>query len=289
MISAAPNLVATSEALSEADGSVRRVVGVSGRDTTGFCSASGSNARRRPRRVGAVVFALVACAFSAQLATNAVVVKSGDTLSKFAADYGVSVQAIVAANGIDDPNLIRVGQALILPSPTADASHTVRPGDTLSGIAVIYASTPTALAARNQLVNPDLIRVGEVLVIPRTVTPTPLATPVAAPLANPVAATVAIAPVVSGPPFAPRTALLPTTTAAAPDRVLPSTIPPATVAQVTVPSGGLVSTMWVVQPGDTIASIAARFGLVPRRLASANAVSETDPLLLGQRIYVPQS
>ena len=231
------------------------------------------------------MFTLLAYAFSAQLATNEVVVKSGDTLSKIAADYRVPVQAIVAANGIDDPNVIRVGQVLILPSPTGEASHQVRPGDTLSRIAVIYASTPTAIAARNQLVNPDLIRVGQILVIPRAVTPTASAAP---PVAAPVAAPVVIAPVVSGSPPAPSAAVLPTTTAT-PDRSPPPTAPPPTVAQLTVPSGGLVSTMWVVQPGDTIASIAARFGLGARRLASANALAETDPLLLGQRIYVPQS
>ena len=292
MISAAPNPVATSEASCEADGSMHRVVGVSGRDAGRSCTASGSDSRRRPWRVGAAVCALVAFAFSAQLATNEVVVKPGDTLSKIAAEHRVSMQAIVAANGIDDPNVIRVGQVLILPSPMGDVSHQVRTGDTLSGIAAIYGSTPTALAARNQLANPDLIRVGQVLVIPRTVTSAPVAAPVATPVPTPVptpvAAPAASTPAVGESPPAPRAAELPTTTAAS-ARLPLSPAPPPTVAQVTVPSGGLVSTMWVVQPGDTIASIAARFGLVPRRLASANALAETDPLLLGQRIYVPQS
>lgn len=286
MISAAPNPVATSEVSSEDDGSTGEV-GASSTDATGSGAASASDSWRRPWRVGAATCVLVAYAVSGQLATNEVVVKAGDTLSRIAAEHRVSVQAIVAANGIDDPNVIRVGQVLILPSPTGEASHQVRLGDTLSRIAVIYESTPTAIAARNQLANPDLIRVGQILAIPRTPPPATPPTSVTAPVAAPVAAPAAIAPVVIGPPAAPRAAVPTTTTPS--DRLPPTTTPPTTVAQVTGPSGGLVSTMWVVQPGDTIASIAARFGLVPRRLASANALAETDPLLLGQRIYVPQS
>jgi micrococcal nuclease len=43
-------------------------------------------------------------------------VVSGDTLSRIAARYGVTVQAIAAANGIADPSRIRVGQVLIIPA-----------------------------------------------------------------------------------------------------------------------------------------------------------------------------
>ena len=45
------------------------------------------------------------------------VVKRGDLLSRIAASYGVTVIAIQEANGIDNPNLIRVGQKLIIPPP----------------------------------------------------------------------------------------------------------------------------------------------------------------------------
>jgi len=47
------------------------------------------------------------------------VVKSGDQLSRIAKKYGVTVAAIQAANNIKDPNLIRVGQKLIIPLPVA--------------------------------------------------------------------------------------------------------------------------------------------------------------------------
>jgi nucleoid-associated protein YgaU len=42
-------------------------------------------------------------------------VKAGDTLSQIAKDFGVTVEALVEANGIKDPSLIRVGEVLIIP------------------------------------------------------------------------------------------------------------------------------------------------------------------------------
>ena len=45
--------------------------------------------------------------------------KAGDQLARIAAKYGVTVAAIQKANGIKDPNLIKVGQKLIIPLPTA--------------------------------------------------------------------------------------------------------------------------------------------------------------------------
>jgi LysM repeat protein len=45
------------------------------------------------------------------------VVKRGDLLSRIASTYGVTVAAIQEANSIENPNLIRVGQKLIIPLP----------------------------------------------------------------------------------------------------------------------------------------------------------------------------
>ena len=43
-------------------------------------------------------------------------VKPGDTLYAIAVNHGTTVQAISAANNISNPNLIRVGQVLVIPS-----------------------------------------------------------------------------------------------------------------------------------------------------------------------------
>jgi LysM repeat protein len=47
------------------------------------------------------------------------VVKRGDQLGRIAASFGVTLQALQAANGIANPNLIFAGQKLVIPPPSA--------------------------------------------------------------------------------------------------------------------------------------------------------------------------
>ena len=47
------------------------------------------------------------------------VVQPGETLSQIAKQYGVSVAALTAANGLADPHLIKIGQELIIPGPAS--------------------------------------------------------------------------------------------------------------------------------------------------------------------------
>jgi LysM repeat protein len=44
-------------------------------------------------------------------------VRAGDTLSAIAARLGVTAEALIVANDIDDPTLLRVGQVLQIPTP----------------------------------------------------------------------------------------------------------------------------------------------------------------------------
>jgi LasA protease len=46
------------------------------------------------------------------------VVQAGDTLGMIAQQYGVSLQALMQANGLSDPNLLSVGQTLTIPAPS---------------------------------------------------------------------------------------------------------------------------------------------------------------------------
>jgi len=46
------------------------------------------------------------------------IVQAGDTLGEISLRYGVSVEAIMQANGLYDPNALDVGQVLIIPVPT---------------------------------------------------------------------------------------------------------------------------------------------------------------------------
>ncbi|MCL5960128.1 MAG: LysM peptidoglycan-binding domain-containing protein [Chloroflexi bacterium] len=70
-------------------------------------------------------------------------VKSGDTLSKIAADFGVSVDSIVKANKIADPNLLTVGQELVIP-PKGEATPEVESsGEDSTPAAASSKATPT--------------------------------------------------------------------------------------------------------------------------------------------------
>jgi len=62
------------------------------------------------------------------------------------------------------------------PTPTWTPTpivHEVQPGDTLGKIAQVYGSTVNAIAAANSISNPNLIFVGQQLVIPASSTPSP--------------------------------------------------------------------------------------------------------------------
>ncbi len=124
------------------------------------------------------------------------VVVEGDTLSAIADQYGLSLDAIMAANDITDASLIFVGQELTLPaaatssdssdgsdgSDTGGQTHTVVEGDTLTGIAARYGTTVEAISGANNLTD-SVIWIGQELTIPDaapapdpTPTPTPEAT-----------------------------------------------------------------------------------------------------------------
>jgi LysM repeat protein len=110
------------------------------------------------------------------------VVQWGETLSIIAARYGVTVNAIVSANGISNPNYIYAGQSLVIPggsspspAPSSDGTTTyvVQSGDTLGAIAARYGTTVNYLTSLNGLMNPNFIYVGQVLLVPGGTSSTP--------------------------------------------------------------------------------------------------------------------
>ncbi|MDP4159834.1 MAG: LysM peptidoglycan-binding domain-containing protein [Bacillota bacterium] len=96
------------------------------------------------------------------------VVESGDTLWALANRFGVTVQQIVAANGLSDANTLVIGQALVIPIPQY---HTVKQGETVWKIAKQYGTTPEAIAQANQLANVNSIQIGQRLLLPATLRP----------------------------------------------------------------------------------------------------------------------
>jgi lysozyme len=103
------------------------------------------------------------------------IVAAGDSFESIANKYGVTVRELVGAN----PQLIKIGDKLTVPVPVAipqegdtgtstgsKRTYTVQPGDTLYAIAIKFSTTVPALVAANNIANPNLIQVGQVLVLP---------------------------------------------------------------------------------------------------------------------------
>lgn len=104
------------------------------------------------------------------------IVSPGDTLSAIAGQFGVDLQALIAANPeLGDPNLIHAGQVLNLPSEAAPAPApspapapqfnqcVVEEGDTLGGIAQQFGVSLDEILANNPGIDPDLIFPGQVI------------------------------------------------------------------------------------------------------------------------------
>lgn len=112
------------------------------------------------------------------------VVKKGDTLRNIASAHGTSTYAIAHANGLHDINRIEVGQHLYIPHHTGYQpqpvkppahkpqsndcyqNHTVRKGESLSGIAHRYGIDPYRLAKANHIYDLNHIYVGQQLCLP---------------------------------------------------------------------------------------------------------------------------
>lgn len=126
-------------------------------------------------------------------------VQPGETLLGIADEYDVTADEIMALNPDVEPDLLQVGQILLIPpaamaglvvddpTPTPEdfIVHIVAPGDTLISIAQEYGVPVSVIRAANDL-SPDeeTIRVNQSLVIP-VGTPVPSPTPTVDPNATP--------------------------------------------------------------------------------------------------------
>ncbi len=99
------------------------------------------------------------------------VVKENDTLASIALNFGVSVDALMQANGIIE-NLVVTGDELVIPSTQQEPSnpltgiYTVQEGDTLAAIAQKFGTSVATLHDLNGLTDENIIFVGQDLIIP---------------------------------------------------------------------------------------------------------------------------
>jgi LysM repeat protein len=109
-------------------------------------------------------------------------IKAGDTFSSIAPKHNVTVKALLEANPNVDPAKLQIGKTILIPPPTVTTTptasetptvdpasgetiHTVKSGDTLSGLATKYKTTIKAIQTANGLAD-TRIKVGDKLKIP---------------------------------------------------------------------------------------------------------------------------
>ena len=87
------------------------------------------------------------------------VVVEGENLTTIAADFGVTVEDILAINNLANGDLLQLGQELIIPGGTGEAIatvYTIGAGDTLAEVAAIFNTTLADVVATNRLIAADL-------------------------------------------------------------------------------------------------------------------------------------
>ena len=95
------------------------------------------------------------------------VVRKNETLGGIAKKFGVSTSALQVYNGITNTNLLFVGKKLKIPTgSTKQISYTIKKGDSLGTIATRFGVKLSVLTEINNISRPDLIRIGQKLVIP---------------------------------------------------------------------------------------------------------------------------
>lgn len=118
-------------------------------------------------------------AHAQDVSTDGYVVQAGDTLSAIASRFGITLEALVDANGIADPNLITAGRVLLIPGVTtqpltagiATGSVHARPGDTIATVAARYAQDPALIAALNALTTTARLFPGRPVLLPQEAVP----------------------------------------------------------------------------------------------------------------------
>jgi len=123
-------------------------------------------------------------------ATQVYIVQRGNTVNSIARAFGVTPQELIQLNQLANPNLIRVGQQLLIPSMAMTGLYTVQAGDTLTKIAARFGTSVGLLTQANHLTNVNMISVGQVLVVPAggtttTMTAPPAQMPAPVPAPNP--------------------------------------------------------------------------------------------------------
>lgn len=163
------------------------------------------------------------------------IVKAGDSLSTIALAYNTTINLLASINNITNPNVIQVGQVIKIPkiasqgnsssntnSSNSTTTYVVKSGDTLSNIAAKYGVTVDYLVKLNGIADANKIYVGQVIKIKGT----------------------------------------------------------------TIPSS---NTSYIVKIGDTLGEIATKFGVTVNEIAKLNGITNVNLIYVGQKLIIPKS
>lgn len=224
--------------------------------------------------------------------TFSYIVQPGDTMFTIANRFGVSLDALIAANPqIPNPSVLVPGQTVCVPTTTPSVcgpntfAYIVQPGDTMFTIANRFGVNLNALIAANpQISNPNVLVPGQTVCVPTTtpgqcgpntfaytVQPGDTMFLIARRFGISLQSLIAANPQVSNP------------NNIVPGQVL--CVPNSDQSPGPCPPG---STQYTVRPGDTMFLIARRFGITLNSLIRANPqISDPSRIFPGQKLCVP--
>jgi len=182
-------------------------------------------------------------------------VEEGESIQMLAARFGVSPETIMAANGLSNPDLLQVGQDLVI-LPTDGVLYTLRSGESIRKVAERFNVDVGDIIRANILgPDPDLVQPGTKLFVPGA---TPLLPRRASGSVQAPSSDQSVAAVGDG---------------------------------VSLPldytAGAIPSTRtYEVQTGDTLASIADTFGVDVDTILSSNGIDDPDTIHPGSELRI---
>ena len=241
--------------------------------------------------------------------TSYYTVKSGDTLSGIANNYQTTVNTLARLNNLANPNLIYVGQRLLVQqaatpsqpqtttpstSTTTVATYTVKAGDTLGQIAANHQTSVNQLVQLNKLTNPNLIYVGQVLTIKQATSASQSTTATPAKPASSATYTVKAGDTLSqiaanhGTSYQNLASLNhlsnPNEIYVGQTLKLQATTNTSTQTTTSTPATSTNQGTYTVKAGDTLSAIAAAHGTSYEALAQANGISNPNEIYVGQTL-----